>query len=237
MAEGYQTEDEQLEALKKWWSENGKSTVITIVVAIVAVLGWQGWEKKQSAEVEAASAIYQNLLLAATGNNGEVTAQQQATANHLASTLKNDFPDSSYALFAAMYRAKFAVADNDLATAEQELQWVLDKNPAQELAQQAQLRLARVLYARQQYPQALAQLSGEAGLLSADFEELRGDIYLAQSDRDAALQAYQKSMELALENGAMPNPLLNMKIQQLQSALGAGPVKASDNVADSEGDA
>ena len=77
MADGYNGEDEQVEALKTWWRENGKSTVITIVVVLAAIFGWRGWQQQQSAEVEAGSLMYQSLLMALSANGGQLTAAQQ----------------------------------------------------------------------------------------------------------------------------------------------------------------
>ena len=220
MAEGYQTDEEQVEALKKWWKENGQSTVIAIVVAGAGVFGWQGWQQQQQETIDASSAIYQNLLSATTANNGNPTAEQQKTANHLADTLKLDFKNSTYARFAALYKAKLAVETNQLATAEQELRWVLAHGQADELALQARLRLARVLNAQQQYEQALAELAVDASGYAAAFEEAKGDIYLAQGDKPKAKLAFQKSTELAAQGGqASPNPLLDMKLQQLTAEL------------------
>ena len=42
MAEGYESDDEQIEALKQWWHEHGTSTVVTVVVALACYFGWQG---------------------------------------------------------------------------------------------------------------------------------------------------------------------------------------------------
>ena len=33
----YQTEDEQVEALKKWWEENGKSVIFGLCIGVVAI--------------------------------------------------------------------------------------------------------------------------------------------------------------------------------------------------------
>jgi predicted negative regulator of RcsB-dependent stress response len=238
MAEGYQTEDEQVEALKKWWRENGKSTLVSIVMALVAVFGWQGWQKQQQQSVDAASAIYQNLLSVAEASGGELTVEQQATAKHLANTLKTDFSGTTYALFAGLYQAKFAVTAGDLATAEQELHWVLDNKPTAELALQARLRLARVLYAQQKYDQALAQLGGSDSVLAAGFEELRGDIMLAQGNKDLAASAYQKALQLNMTSGnAVQNPILNMKLQQLDTQQQGSAVESVEQAAVTEGDA
>ncbi|WP_101756828.1 tetratricopeptide repeat protein [Oceanicoccus sp. KOV_DT_Chl] len=218
MADSFQSEDEQVEQLKKWWRENGQSTVITIVLAIAGVFGWQAYQTQQQATVDAASAIYQNLLSAAAGENGVVTSSQKATANHLADTLKNDFSGSTYAQFAALFKAKLAVEANDLATAEQELTWVLAQNPTTEINLQAQLRLARVLFAQDKFDDSLALLNIDAGAYAASYEEVKGDIYLAKGDNAAAKLAYQKAVELAAQ-AAQPgsNPLLEIKLQQLTS--------------------
>ena len=32
------TEEEQIEALKRWWDENGKQTILAIVLTLVAIL-------------------------------------------------------------------------------------------------------------------------------------------------------------------------------------------------------
>ena len=47
MSDSYRTEEEQVEALKAWWRENGKSTVVAIAMAVMGVFGWQGWQKQQ----------------------------------------------------------------------------------------------------------------------------------------------------------------------------------------------
>ena len=44
--EQYRTEEEQVEALRRWWNENGKSTVAVIVIALAAGLGWQAWQRE-----------------------------------------------------------------------------------------------------------------------------------------------------------------------------------------------
>ena len=48
--EDYRTEEEQIEALKRWWSENGKSIVIGIALAGASVFGWRAWQDQQQAE-------------------------------------------------------------------------------------------------------------------------------------------------------------------------------------------
>ena len=119
MAESYQTEEEQLEALQRWWDENGKSTIATIALALGVGFGWQYWQGQQQERSEVASGVYQDML-EAVSNAGE-NPELLATGRNLAETLKTDYPGTTYAQFAALHLAKLAVARDDLAAAEQEL--------------------------------------------------------------------------------------------------------------------
>ena len=221
MSENYQTEEEQIEAIKKWWAENGKSTVAGIAIAVASVFGWQGWQKQQLEAGYAASAAYQNLMQTVSESQGKLEGENLATATHLAETLKAEHASSVYAQFAALYKAQFAVTANDLDTAESELRWVLTQKPSVELNAQARLRLARVLLAKQQYDQALAELTGDVDGYKPLYLELQADIYLAKGDAEKARDFYQQAKQLNAVDNPGANNLLDLKLQQLTPAEGA----------------
>ena len=214
--EPYRTDEEQVEALKPWWAENGKSIALGIVVAIAAVFGWQGWQKQQDGRLAEASSNYQSLLEADSAAESDST--KVTTAQHLAETLKTDYPGTTYAIFGAMYKAKYAAQINKWEEAESELRWVLDQKPDEPLLLQAKVRLAHVLLAQKRYEDAQKVLAGsELGSYAALIAETRGDILLAQGDKSGALAAYEQAKsELASLGNASPNPLLDMKIHDLQ---------------------
>lgn len=216
--EPYRTDEEQIDALKTWWQENGKSVVLGILAALALVFGWQGWQKQQGDRVAEASAMYQSLLEADSA--AESGAAQLTTAKHLAETLKSEFPGMTYAVFAAMYKAKYAARDNDWQTAEKELEWVIAQKPDAPLLLQAKVRLAHVLLAQKRYEDAQKTLEGsDLGSYAALIAETRGDILLAQGKNAEALEAYQQAKaQLALLENASPNPLLDMKIRDLAPA-------------------
>jgi len=60
--DSYRTEDEQIQAIKNWWKENGVSTVLTLCVAVAAVFGWRGWQDQQQQKLDAAAVTYQSML-------------------------------------------------------------------------------------------------------------------------------------------------------------------------------
>lgn len=216
--EPYRTDEEQIDALKTWWQDNGKSVVLGILAALALVFGWQGWQKQQSNRVAEASAMYQSLLEAdSAAENG---AAQLKTAKHLADTLKSEFPGMTYAVFAAMYKAKYAAQDNDWQTAETELDWVIARKPDEPLLLQAKVRLAHVLLAQKRYEEAQKILEGsDLGSYAALIAETRGDILHAQGKNAEALVAYQQAKaQLSMLDNASPNPLLDMKIRDLAPA-------------------
>lgn len=231
MAEGYQSDDEQIETLKKWWSDNGTSLLVIIAISVISILGWQGWQKQKQQEIGTASAIYQNMIIAARGNNGVLTEEQRTTASHLANTLKTDFSDSTYAKFAALYIAKFAVEVNNFPEAEAALEWILDSGAIEDVKLQAKLRLARVFYAQEKHAEALAQLEGNTSVYAAGYEEVRGDILSAQGDFKGASLSYQKASEYNQQlDSPANNPLLNLKIQRLESKLSSETSPADEEV-------
>lgn len=234
MAESYRTEEEQIDALKRWWKDNGQTTVISIVVAVAAVFGWQGWQNQQQTKMAASSSLYEDMLSAANAASGFAASTEQiTTAKHLANTLKKDYAGSAYAGFAGLYLAKFAVEVGDLDGAVAELRVVIDAAVTPELLAEATLRLARVLQAQGNYVEALAALTDESAVYAASYEEVRGDIHLAQGNHEAAAMSYQKSVELTQESGApATSPLLTMKIQHLASLMGdeSSAVEANTNV-------
>ena len=61
MAEHMQDEAD-LEALKRWWDENGKGMVAAVVVAALGTVGWQQYQGFTVSKAEAASDLYASML-------------------------------------------------------------------------------------------------------------------------------------------------------------------------------
>lgn len=213
----YTTEDEQVEAIKRWLRDYGRQIITGMLIAAVAAFGVYSWKQRQAHQVTAASIEYQNLLQAVQQAESNSSKETLATARHYADTIKNDFSGTAYAQFAALFNAKLAVQENDLTKAESELRWVLEHKPSVDIAALTQLRLARVLFAKGDSAAALALLDDkDAGSYAAPFAQLKGDIALAKGDGDKARAEFEKARQLESKMSAPTNdPLLEMKLRDL----------------------
>ena len=136
-------DEADLEALKRWWDENGKGLVGAVAVAGLGTLGWQQYQDYSTSQVEAASDLYASML--STQLEGGDPEQLAAVAE----MLKEDHAGTAYARFGAMLQARVAVEADDLATAETALRWALSAGDTRDdFGQLIQLRLARVLAAQ-----------------------------------------------------------------------------------------
>lgn len=223
MVDEYRTDDEQIEAIKNWWDENGRSTLIMIALAVAAVFGWNQWQSSKQQANESASMLYQQILdsMPQQGQQVEQTAAQKATVVHLATQLKTEHDGSTYAHFAALHMAKLEVENDDLPAAREQLQWVLDNDPSDPaLTSLARLRLARVVFSEEGAEQALALIDNvETGPYRADYAELRGDMYEDLGQLDQAEQQYGLAKEASGGVAGQTNPLLELKYQSVARRL------------------
>lgn len=205
----YDTEEEQIEAIKKWWSQNGNFVIGALIAALIAYFGWNFYQSSVQTQREAASEVYGNLLTLVETEDG--TAEER---NALISTLKSEYDDTPYAVYGALQGAKDAVERDDLSAALTELNWALEHASA-ELKPVIRVRKARVLFADDQMAESMATLETiDSEGFGVVVDELKGDILAAQGETDAARAAYQRAIDQAQEQG-VDSAYLKMKLDDL----------------------
>ena len=202
-------DEEQVEALKKWWSENGKSLLIGLGVGLAGVVGWSSWQTWHRTQGELASVRYEQLVDDATAGRHEQTLSQ-------AEALAEEFPDSAYASFASLIAARAAAETNDPGKAKQHLQWVVEHAAFPELVPIARLRLAHLMIEAREYDGALAELGRiDSAPFHGRVKELQGDIHQARGDRTAAREAYETVLA-----GAELSPSTRVRVRMKLDDLG-----------------
>ncbi len=205
------TEEEQIEAIKRWWKENGRTAVLGIVLAVTAVVSWQYWNGFKQANAEQASALYQNFIAAATAQQGQpLSDENRKTAEHLASQITTDYSSSVYSQYVTLWLAKSAVETQDYEAAKKHLLWVLDQEPDASTKAVVETRLARIYLQEGDHDKAMSYVAAEApeGYKSQYFE-VKGDILAAKGDDKGAHDAYQAALDTV--KLAQLHPILEMK--------------------------
>ncbi|TCS42006.1 YfgM family protein [Reinekea marinisedimentorum] len=208
----YDTDQEQIEALQKWWSKNGNWVVGGFIIFIAAYVGVQLYQNSTENHRLEASAIYEELSESlASGAQADEKHQQ------LIDELKDDYADLGYGIMAALLEAKISVEEGDLDSALTELDWALD-NADKTLTPVILYRKAQVLYALDELDDALTALNAIEGEgHQAVSYELKGDILLEQGKVEDARAAYQTASDLA-ESQSINNPYLKIKLDDLAVA-------------------
>jgi len=202
----YDTEEEQLEALKRWWKENGQATILGLVMGIAVILAWNFWQDHKKEQAGLASALYSELLLATDSNKLD-------SAEKLAERLQQQYPKTEYAAYSGLLLAKVKVQQGDLAKAQTILTSIASGSN-KELGNIANIRLVRLMMANGQYEQGLKLINSidpaNSASYSGNYDELVGDLYVALDRIELARSSYQK----ALVSGYR-SPLLQLKIDDL----------------------
>jgi predicted negative regulator of RcsB-dependent stress response len=177
----YNNEDEQLDAVRNFFHENGKAIIVGVVLGIGGLFGWRYWQSHQQQSIAASSISFDQAARSNNTANLEVFIQ----AN-----------DNTYGVFAAMKLAQDLVNKDDFAAAKQQLQWAQSHTKDDNLLPAINLRLARIQLQEKQFDDALKTLeSVQKGGWFAQAQEIRGDVLAAKGDAKGAREAYNLALD------------------------------------------
>jgi len=203
-----ETDDEQVEKLKKWWEENGRAVIAGIVIGVGGLFGYRYWIDLQEASAEAASTHYVQMMEA-------LKSSDSVGVTELADTLISDYSDTEYATLARFALARNLVESEKFDLAQTQLEQIIGTVGDAPLGFLARKRLASVQLQSAQPEQALVTLSVEfPPAFSAGVDELKGDIYAQQGKIDEAANAYREALS------ATPGPANGEFLQQKLDDLG-----------------
>lgn len=187
----YETEEQQVEALKNWWKENGTAVITGAALGIAALGGWRGWDWYQEKQAKEASDMFANVQEAVIKNDAESLQAQS-------DTLRASYKSTPYAVLATLHEAKIQTEQGDLAATAESLRWVIEHSSQDAVQDIARIRLARVLIADNKLDEAAATISRNLPkAYSSLVNEIRGDIFFAKGDVEQAKQAYDQALESA----------------------------------------
>ncbi|MDP4028886.1 MAG: tetratricopeptide repeat protein [Gallionella sp.] len=204
-------EQEQLDALKAWWKENGNRLLGALLIVVVAMGGWRGWQYYQQEQSGEAATLYAEFTK-------QLDSGDAKRVNDVAAIMMGTYAASGYAPRAALLAAQVNEQVNELARARTQLQWVIEHAAEDGLKDVARLRLAAVLLDEKNYAEAMKQLEAKhPASFDGLYADLRGDVLSAQGKIEEARSAYKLAYEKTEAKG-MYRSLIQVKMDALGEA-------------------
>jgi predicted negative regulator of RcsB-dependent stress response len=208
------SDDEQVEALRAWWRDNGRSIIAGVAIAVVALVGWQQWNAYKQERAESASGAY-------VAFHEQIRAEPPAEgAVARGEAILERYGDTPYGPLTALLLAQHHVDQGELDRAADRLRWAAEHADSEPVQAVAKLRLARVLSAQENFDAALALLDPVPEGFASDYQEVRGDVLTAVGRLDDAIGAYRAALA---DQNMIPQrrTLIQLKLNDL--GAGEGP--------------
>ena len=198
-------EEQEINQLKDWWKENGKTIIVAFILGVGGMFGWRYWQAHQAEQIAQASAQYDALIYSAQQD------EQAKKANIEQFVQANS--KTAYAVFALLDEAKKATEKQDFVAAEVNLNQALTQSQDEVLTSIVALRLSAVQFQLGQLDNALTSLNQVKGeSFNARKAILTGDIQVAKGDKVAA----KNNFEQAQQSGSqLEQQMAKMKLNNL----------------------
>ena len=190
------TEDEQEQQIKKWIKENALQIVAGITLGLGGIWGLDAYKAYQYQQSVNARTLYLNA--------SPVVFEQ----------LNADHADSGYLQQATLMQAKTAAKNKNYELALQHLSTLTDdENPL--IANIATMRIANVQLEMGDFSKAIATLnSKESGEFNGLYNQLKGDIYVADGKINKAKEHYKLALTQISKDSELQS-LINIKLADL----------------------
>ncbi|MGE6794397.1 MULTISPECIES: YfgM family protein [Psychrobacter] len=216
--------DNSMQALKQY----GSYIVTAILLALAAYFGWTYWQDNHARVDTVAADHYADIQrlneeVSLASQNPDLEAEAKAALSDSRTQLNKDIDDlvsthgdSVYAWQALMIKARQQVDGDDFTGASETLKKALaiDLGDAG-LTAITRLRYAKTLLAAGDADAALAEANNDMpSSFEASQQELLGDVYLAQDNKDSAIKSYNNAWEL-LRSRQETRAVLALKMESL----------------------
>ena len=195
------SEEEQVDKLKKWWDSNGKQIIAGAVIGLGAIFGWNSYVDYQDNQALNARALY----LSYASDSANVGAYDKLIKDH---------PSSSYADQGTLLMVKYLFDAGNYSLALDAIKPLMNRENSV-IASTAILRTASLYLELGQHEEALSVLNiTNANGFSGLFYNLTGDIYLDLGNNEEAKKNYALAIENITENSSLAQ-LIQIKLDDL----------------------
>jgi predicted negative regulator of RcsB-dependent stress response len=205
----YQTEEQQVDAIKGYWKENGTYIIAGLVIGFAGFIGFNMYKDNKLAEELALADAYQAVL--------ETNAVDSKTFIAAGDKFISENGQTTYSAFTALALAKESAENKNWQDTVKYLNSAIDNAPSPSIKAIATVRLARVQIQLNEIDAALTTLSATLpASFTAAVEEVKGDAYIQQEKSELARSAYQAAIDAG---GLSASPVLQMKLDNLAEVV------------------
>ena len=195
------TEEEQVDKIKKWWNSNGKQIIGGAVLGLAGVFGWNSYGDYQESQALNARTLY----LSYASDSSNVGAYDKLIKDH---------SSSSYSDQATLLMVKYLFEAENYSLALEAIKPLMNSENTV-IASTAILRSASLHLELGEHNKALTILTVDAEEgFSGLFYNLTGDIYLDLSNNEEAKKYYSLAIENITENSSLTQ-LIQIKLDDL----------------------
>jgi len=208
----FQSEEEQVESIKKWWAKNANAVMLGVGAGLLAIFSWQTWNENNRAHTLEASDVYQELTKT-------INEEKFDAAIVLANQIDTSYSDTPYAALAGLQKAKAQLKVSDRKAAVASLEKVANEAGNNSLQHIARIRSLRIRIADGEMTQVIVDIDAvinEAGGVNpgeflGQYEALKGDAYRLLGNVEKARNAYI----ISLRSATLEARLLQLKLDDL----------------------
>lgn len=210
MSDEYQTEEEQIEVIKKWWKENGRAIILGLVLGIGGIGGYRFWQSNVKEQAKLASVHFEEIVVLSKKDKDKLLSKLDS--------MESQHSGKSYADLAAFVTVKKLVEEKDYQTAAKQLEWIIENSKQDSFVHIARIRLVKILLQINKADAALALIKEiKSNGFDSTYAELRGDIYSALKAFTNAKAEYQLALS-RLSPGDRRRSMIEMKSNNLPTS-------------------
>lgn len=209
-----QSEKEQLEEMRQWWSENGRYVIGGIIIGAGLLFGWNNHQSGKLEEQIEASQLFETLAF-------DVGAGDLDDAELVADQLALDYSNSPYTAQSKLAMARIYMDKNRDQDAADSLIQLLAMSDHDEIKGVGRQRLARIMLYQDRPQDVIDLLEGEGdAAFAALYSDAMGDAYVALGDFVAAEAAYQAVLADP-DQGSVDRAMVQIKLIDLPDTFAA----------------
>ena len=184
----YETEEDQIKAIKKFWNNNKKIIFVAILIILLLSISHNIYNNNKYYNANKSVNLYYGILQANIDNKNDIV-------NSEFNELKTNYPKSAYSSLAALVVASREISDNKYQDAITNLEWVRQQK-VDGISIIATLRLARIYTEINMLDEAKKTINS---ISSKDFlaekNLILGNIAVAEKDLIKAKQFYKTALD------------------------------------------